>query len=156
MGVPMPFPLKNPDACTDSGLTCPLNKDVDYAYVQTLQVLKVYPKVGNFSIRNFPLVMYFMTTFSITTKNSQHFQGDCRCQMGTDGCCSKQNYYLRINPGQNWIKQRMECQSMSDTLFGARWFQCQLRSIIQFTHIHEFCSFIKNILYLQIKQSHCY
>lgn len=45
-GVEMPFPLKNPDACLDSGLACPLQKDVNYEYVQTLPVLKIYPKVS--------------------------------------------------------------------------------------------------------------
>lgn len=45
-GVEMPFPLKNPNACLDSGLECPLQKDVNYEYVQTLPVLKIYPKVS--------------------------------------------------------------------------------------------------------------
>lgn len=45
-GVEMPFPLKNPDACVDSGLACPLGKDANYEYVQTLPVLKIYPKVS--------------------------------------------------------------------------------------------------------------
>lgn len=45
-GVEMPFPLKNPDACLDSGLACPIQKDINYAYMQTLQVLKIYPKVS--------------------------------------------------------------------------------------------------------------
>lgn len=45
-GVEMPFPLKNPDACLDSGLACPLKKDINYEYMQTLPVLKIYPKVS--------------------------------------------------------------------------------------------------------------
>lgn len=44
-GVEMPFPLQNPDACVDSDLACPLQKGTNYAYMQTLQVLKIYPKV---------------------------------------------------------------------------------------------------------------
>lgn len=47
MGVEMPFPLANPDACVNSGLTCPLKKGVDYEYVQTLPVLRSYPKVSH-------------------------------------------------------------------------------------------------------------
>lgn len=46
MGVEMPFPLPNPNGCTDSGLECPLKKDQKYAYVATLPVLKSYPKVS--------------------------------------------------------------------------------------------------------------
>lgn len=46
MGVEMPFPLANPDACVDSGLSCPLEKDKSYEYLQTLPVLKSYPKVS--------------------------------------------------------------------------------------------------------------
>lgn len=45
-GIKMPFPLKNPDACVDSGLVCPLQKNVNYEYMQTLPVLKIYPKVS--------------------------------------------------------------------------------------------------------------
>lgn len=45
MGVEMPFHLQNPDACVDSGLTCPLSKDASYEYKATLPVLKAYPKV---------------------------------------------------------------------------------------------------------------
>lgn len=47
MGVEMPFPLTNPNACKDSGIVCPLEKDKNYAYKQTLPVLKTYPKVCN-------------------------------------------------------------------------------------------------------------
>lgn len=45
LGIPIPFPLPNPDACKDSGLTCPLEKDKNYEYVTTLPVLSTYPKV---------------------------------------------------------------------------------------------------------------
>ncbi|XP_065363394.1 NPC intracellular cholesterol transporter 2 homolog a [Calliphora vicina] len=46
MGVEMPFHLQNPDACVDSGLKCPLEKDETYEYTATLPVLKAYPKVN--------------------------------------------------------------------------------------------------------------
>lgn len=49
-GVEMPFPLKNPDACVDSGVACPLQKDINYEYIQTLQVLKIYPKVSIYAL----------------------------------------------------------------------------------------------------------
>lgn len=45
LGVEMPFPLQNPNACLDSGLTCPLEKSKEFEYVQTLPVLRSYPKV---------------------------------------------------------------------------------------------------------------
>lgn len=45
MGVEMPFPLPNPNACVNSGLECPLTKGTNYDYVATLPVLKSYPKV---------------------------------------------------------------------------------------------------------------
>lgn len=48
MGVEMPFPLQNPDACKDSGVTCPLKNGENYEYVQTLPVLRSYPKVDHF------------------------------------------------------------------------------------------------------------
>lgn len=48
MGVEMPFPLTNPNACVDSGLACPLEKEKSYEYAQTLPVLRSYPKVNSF------------------------------------------------------------------------------------------------------------
>lgn len=42
----MPFPLQNPDACTNSGLSCPLRKDTTHKYVQTLPVKIYYPPVN--------------------------------------------------------------------------------------------------------------
>lgn len=47
LGVEMPFPLQNPDACKDSGVTCPLKNGENYEYVQTLPVLRSYPKVNS-------------------------------------------------------------------------------------------------------------
>ncbi|XP_034101125.1 NPC intracellular cholesterol transporter 2 homolog a [Drosophila albomicans] len=46
LGIEMPFPLSNPDACQDSGLKCPLEKNETYRYTATLPVLKSYPKVS--------------------------------------------------------------------------------------------------------------
>lgn len=48
MGMEMPFPLPNPDACKDSGLSCPLKKGQSYEYVASLPVLRAYPKVNTF------------------------------------------------------------------------------------------------------------
>lgn len=45
LGVEVPFDLPNPDACLDSGLTCPLKNGGTYTYSTTLPVLKVYPRV---------------------------------------------------------------------------------------------------------------
>lgn len=59
MGVEMPFPLSNPNACIDSGIVCPLEKDKIYAYKQTLPVLKSYPKVCGHSFSVFILKTTF-------------------------------------------------------------------------------------------------
>lgn len=46
LGMETPFPLPNPDACVDSGLSCPLKKGNSYAYVASLPVKRAYPKVS--------------------------------------------------------------------------------------------------------------
>ena len=46
-GVPVPFPLHDPDACHLSGLTCPLEPGNNYHYTATLPVLGSYPKVSS-------------------------------------------------------------------------------------------------------------
>ncbi|XP_030384253.1 NPC intracellular cholesterol transporter 2 homolog a [Scaptodrosophila lebanonensis] len=46
LGIDMPFPLHNPDACKDSGLHCPLEKNETYRYTATLPVLQSYPRVS--------------------------------------------------------------------------------------------------------------
>ncbi|XP_023163946.2 NPC intracellular cholesterol transporter 2 homolog a-like [Drosophila hydei] len=46
LGIEMPFPLSNPDACLNSGLRCPLENNEAYRYMATLPVLKSYPKVS--------------------------------------------------------------------------------------------------------------
>jgi len=45
-GVPLPFPLPNPDACQGSGLTCPLQSNTAYIYTNLLQVKKEYPRIS--------------------------------------------------------------------------------------------------------------
>lgn len=43
--VKIPFPLPNPNACSDHGLTCPLKSGVPVELTITLPVLSVYPSV---------------------------------------------------------------------------------------------------------------
>ncbi|XP_023947500.1 ecdysteroid-regulated 16 kDa protein [Bicyclus anynana] len=45
MNLPVPFPLPQPDACKDCGLTCPLKAGSKASYQSTLPILKSYPKV---------------------------------------------------------------------------------------------------------------
>ncbi|KAI5642869.1 ML domain-containing protein [Phthorimaea operculella] len=45
MNLPVPFPLSQPDACKDNGLTCPLKGGEKALYRTSLPVLKSYPKV---------------------------------------------------------------------------------------------------------------
>uniref|UniRef100_A0A1L8E2Z2 Putative major epididymal secretory protein he1 n=1 Tax=Nyssomyia neivai TaxID=330878 RepID=A0A1L8E2Z2_9DIPT len=45
MGVSVPFPISNPNACTSSGVDCPVKAGTKYLYTATLPVLKSYPKV---------------------------------------------------------------------------------------------------------------
>uniref|UniRef100_A0A2C9JSH8 MD-2-related lipid-recognition domain-containing protein n=1 Tax=Biomphalaria glabrata TaxID=6526 RepID=A0A2C9JSH8_BIOGL len=42
----VPFPLDNPDACKDSGLTCPIKNGVQLDYLPVLNVLSTYPSVN--------------------------------------------------------------------------------------------------------------
>lgn len=51
MGIEMPFNLPNSDGCTDSGITCPVQKGTNYEYTTTLPVLKAYPKVFSIWIK---------------------------------------------------------------------------------------------------------
>ncbi|XP_055594651.1 NPC intracellular cholesterol transporter 2 homolog a-like [Uranotaenia lowii] len=46
LGMEVPFKLPNDNGCVDSGLECPLAKDVEHKYTTTLPVLKQYPKVS--------------------------------------------------------------------------------------------------------------
>ncbi|KAJ2951718.1 hypothetical protein O0L34_g13882 [Tuta absoluta] len=45
MNLPVPFPLSQPDACLDNGLSCPLKGGEKALYRTSLPVLKSYPKV---------------------------------------------------------------------------------------------------------------
>lgn len=44
-GLEMPFELKNPDACRDTGLSCPLNPGA-HTYTYSLYVDKTKPRVS--------------------------------------------------------------------------------------------------------------
>jgi Niemann-Pick C2 protein len=44
-GIPTPFPFGHPDACTDSGLACPLKSSTSYTYKQQIFVNPSYPKL---------------------------------------------------------------------------------------------------------------
>lgn len=44
-GIPVPWPLHDPDACHLSGLTCPLQPGTNYHYRATFPVLKSYPTI---------------------------------------------------------------------------------------------------------------
>lgn len=43
------FPIENPDACINSGITCPLKQNQTYEYIQNLPIKIYYPPVNNFS-----------------------------------------------------------------------------------------------------------
>ncbi|XP_034832814.1 ecdysteroid-regulated 16 kDa protein [Maniola jurtina] len=45
MNLPVPFPLPQPDACKDCGLTCPIKAGTKSSYKATFPILKSYPKV---------------------------------------------------------------------------------------------------------------
>lgn len=45
MNLPVPFPLPQPDACKESGMTCPLPAGKEVNYKATLPILKSYPKL---------------------------------------------------------------------------------------------------------------
>ena len=44
-GIPVPFPIPNPDACKNSGLACPLKSGSTDVYTATLPVSKLYPSI---------------------------------------------------------------------------------------------------------------
>ena len=45
-GVPIPFPLPNPNGCSNSGVKCPLEKMATYTYHSVIPVKKIYPAVS--------------------------------------------------------------------------------------------------------------
>ncbi|KAK6183647.1 hypothetical protein SNE40_011082 [Patella caerulea] len=44
-GVPIAFPLPNPDACTGCDVTCPIKPGTVYDYINVLPVRKEYPSL---------------------------------------------------------------------------------------------------------------
>lgn len=44
-GVPIKFPLGNPNACVSCNITCPVQKDKQYTYAPVIHVLDSYPGV---------------------------------------------------------------------------------------------------------------
>ena len=44
-GVPIPFPLKNPNACDGHGITCPMAPGKEYTFKTSLEVKTEYPQV---------------------------------------------------------------------------------------------------------------
>jgi len=44
-GVPVPFPTSQPNACENSGLSCPLATGQNYTYSAVIPVSSSYPKV---------------------------------------------------------------------------------------------------------------
>lgn len=45
-GVPIPWNIPSPDACVNSGLTCPLQPGQQYHYTKTFLILNAYPKMS--------------------------------------------------------------------------------------------------------------
>ena len=45
-GVPVPFPVPNPDGCKNCGLTCPLAANKEVSFAASIPVLKSYPEVS--------------------------------------------------------------------------------------------------------------
>ena len=46
-GIPVKFPLGNPDACSGCNVTCPVQKGKHYNYAPVIHVLDSYPSVSN-------------------------------------------------------------------------------------------------------------
>jgi len=44
-GIPVPFPINNPDGCKDSGLTCPVKAGTEAKYHSQIFVKTEYPKL---------------------------------------------------------------------------------------------------------------
>ncbi|XP_039088286.1 NPC intracellular cholesterol transporter 2 [Hyaena hyaena] len=44
MGLPVPFPIPEPDGCK-SGISCPIQKDKTYSYLNKLPVKNEYPSI---------------------------------------------------------------------------------------------------------------
>jgi len=44
-GIPVPFPVDNPDACKDCGMTCPVSSGTSVSYHSSIAVKSSYPKI---------------------------------------------------------------------------------------------------------------
>lgn len=44
-GIPVPFPLDNPDGCKDCGITCPIKNNNEYTYTTNIFVKTSYPSI---------------------------------------------------------------------------------------------------------------
>ncbi|KAK2567334.1 NPC intracellular cholesterol transporter 2 [Acropora cervicornis] len=44
-GVPVPFPIPQPNGCEDHGLDCPLQPNKEYTFKATLPVKSFYPEI---------------------------------------------------------------------------------------------------------------
>ncbi|CAH1792708.1 unnamed protein product [Owenia fusiformis] len=44
-GIPVPFPLSNPDGCKDSGLVCPVKSGAQDVYKSTIAIKSIYPQI---------------------------------------------------------------------------------------------------------------
>lgn len=51
MGIPVPFPIPESDGCK-SGITCPIEKNKTYNYVNKLPVKSEYPSVSDTVVEN--------------------------------------------------------------------------------------------------------
>jgi len=45
-GVPVPFPVKNPDVCNGHGITCPMPAEQTQTFQDMLPVKTAYPSVS--------------------------------------------------------------------------------------------------------------
>lgn len=47
-GVPVPFPVDNPDVCKDHGITCPMPAEKPQTFKAVLPVKNEYPSVSSY------------------------------------------------------------------------------------------------------------
>ena len=57
-GIPIPFPLDNPNACENSGLVCPLKPNKADSYTTVLQIKSMYPSVSKLGQYSFQLGLF--------------------------------------------------------------------------------------------------
>ena len=46
-GIRVPFPLDNPNACSNCNVSCPVQKETQYEYVASIDVKNSYPQVSS-------------------------------------------------------------------------------------------------------------